>query len=99
MRKGFQKGVSGNPAGKKPGTTNEFTRTIRQFFIDRDFNPLLKMVELAHLTEDETIKFGCYKELAQYYAPKLRSMEVTGEVQNPLNFVINIKKGHKDESI
>jgi len=84
----FKKGQSGNPKG----TLNKWSQSVKQMFEDNDFNPLLNLMTMSVDTDDDNIRFQCNKELASYFAPKLKGIEIIGENQSPLSFTINIKK-------
>lgn len=43
------------------------------------YHPLVAMVDLAHTSDDEKLRFDCHKTVAEYVEPKLRSIEVRGE--------------------
>lgn len=51
-------------------------------------NVLLKFIEIAESTDNELLKFSCYKELAKYTLPQLRSIEVKDD--SPQNNQMNI---------
>ncbi len=91
----FQKGNK-VAVGRPRGCRDKFRPDVAQMFKEWNFNPLLNLKIMAETSEDEDIRFGCNKELAQYFAPKLKSVEYTGD-SNPLNFNINIQKNN-DES-
>lgn len=91
----FKKGVSPNPGGRPKNANGSFRVNVRKMFADRDFNPIRNMMDIsdrALASGDDELFFSCNKELAQYYIPKLRSVEIVAEQANPLNFVVNIAK-------
>jgi len=71
---------AGNKAGVGHGRPkNKFKDEIEKVFAD--YNPLQKLKEMAE--DEETgkeLRFQCRKELAQYYAPKLKAVEHSGDV-------------------
>lgn len=76
--------------GRVKGSRNK----DRSFLFDELFtkhpklNVLLKFVEIAESTDNEILKFSCYKELAKYTLPQLRSIEVKDETPKDNNFHI-----------
>lgn len=81
----YQKGQSGNPAGRKPGSKNKFTklksREVWQLLNERDCNPFEILADLAM---DETVADRTRMEacgiLCEYCEPKLKSVEMkTGD--------------------
>ena len=48
-----------------------------------DYNPLSELLKLAHDNETtNSEKISCHKEIAQYVHPKLKAIEMTGEVDH-----------------
>lgn len=85
---GWQKGQSGNPAGRSAG----FHRN--KFLVDevfKDYNPLQRLKELSLTTDDPNLRGMCDKELSQYFAPKLKAIEMAVDTNSPLQFSVNIK--------
>jgi hypothetical protein len=92
----FEKGKSGNPAGMPVGTVHSssiFRSKVKEAFLDNNYNPILEMMRMGmdENTKPE-LRFGCNKELAKYYVPQLKSIELSQAKENPLKFVINIEK-------
>lgn len=82
--------------GRVKGSRNK----DRSFLFDELFtkhpklNVLLKFIELAEKTDNEILQFNCYKELAKYTLPQLRSLELKDETPkgndfNIIRFVVN----------
>jgi hypothetical protein len=89
----FKKDQSGNSRGRPKGTVNKKTleRAIQvsEIVCRANFCPFTEMVNIAKNSPDSSIKLTACKELAQYIAPKLRSVELTGDMGNPVSFEIN----------
>lgn len=88
---GWVKGVSGNPAGRVPGSSNVNKYRVLKVF--EDFNPLenLKALALRAECEGDWDRYeSCNEILAPYFAPKFKSVELTGDAENPLAFNVNI---------
>jgi len=54
----------------------------------KEFNPFDEMIDLYNSTNRERIKLDILTELCGYIAPKLKSMEITPDKDNP--FIINL---------
>lgn len=59
-----------------------------------DLNVLLKFIQIAENTDNELLRFNCYKELAKYTLPQLRSLELKDTLpqknqMNIVRFVVN----------
>jgi hypothetical protein len=74
----FLKGQSGNIHGRPKGSKNIYKAEIEKVFAD--YNPLQRLKELSLTTDDDNLRQSCDKELAQYYAPKLKAIEHSGDV-------------------
>ena len=68
----FEKGYSGNPAGRKPGTPNKATSTARQVISDvlAGTDAATLQAKLASLDGKEFI--DAYVKLAEFVTPKLQ---------------------------
>lgn len=69
--------------GRKKGTPNKRTaamvEAVEQTCERHGVNPIEGMCMLSKSTDDDSIRFQCYKELAGYmYAKKRQPIEVTG---------------------
>lgn len=70
-------------AGRKPGSAGASTVEVRQFLARKNFNPIAKLVELyEHDETDHSTKVRIALELAQYVAPKLKSMDINADVKH-----------------
>ena len=69
--------------GRQKGTPNKRTETIRQLFDKKGCNPIESMIDAlqeAESRDDTAQALYIADKLAPYYAPKLSSMKVDGEV-------------------
>ena len=90
------------PVGKKyggrvKGTPNKSSQTIMDKLSDLNCDPIEGMATIARkaMDEGELILAGSmYKELAQYVAPKRKSIEVSGEME--LDVVQDVMVGFRD---
>ena len=90
------------PVGKKyggrvKGTPNKSSQTIMDKLSDLNCDPIEGMATIAKkaMDEGEFILAGTmYKELAQYVAPKRKSIEVSGEME--LDVVQDVMVGFRD---
>ena len=71
--------------GRKKGTPNKRTQAVIDKLEELGCDPIEGMVRIA---EDENnpveVRVQCYKELAQYTAPKMRTVQHTTEEQPPV---------------
>jgi hypothetical protein len=100
MPKPFPKGKSGNPAGRPKGAKNKITYEVAQICADNGCNPFEVLAQISagtlEVTDEQRKYFGirlrmeASAELAQYLAPKLKSIEHKGDVTNPINMILNL---------
>ena len=66
--------------GRQAGTPNKNRDTLFEELNIKypDFNPLVALVEIAEKTKSDAIKVTCYKELAKYHVPQLKSISIAG---------------------
>lgn len=95
--KGFVKGQSGNPSGKKKdgsertGYKKKARLKVQEILDMLDFRPFEEMVALYRNDETEPrVKIDILTELCSYIAPKLKSVEVTGDTDKPFNVILNM---------
>ncbi len=87
-------------AGRPKGAINKVNTEVAKQLGDLGFNPIVEMVNLYHDPEaDLTLKQNVCKELAQYIAPKRKSMDVSmrSNQEDWLN-VINSSKSDSNET-
>lgn len=76
MAKGIKTG------GRVAGTPNKRTADIQLLLDDLNCNPIEGMARIAENEEhDISIRFSAYRELAQYVAPKRRSIDISASVE------------------
>jgi hypothetical protein len=91
MAKGVKTG------GRVKGTPNKPTQNIIDKLAELDCDPIEGMATIARQAMDENdliLAGSMYKELAQYVAPKRKSIEMTGEVN--LDVYSDIMVGFRD---
>lgn len=63
-----------------------------------DFDPIMKMAEIAaDEGNDAQLRLQGWKELCGYIHPKLRSVEVSGDAENPLATSVKIELVRPEE--
>jgi len=73
--------------GRKAGTPNTKTKSIIERLKELKCDPIEGMAIIAKQAMDEgemQLAGNMYKELAQYVAPKRKSVEITGEDGGPV---------------
>ncbi len=63
---------------------------VQEIMEEQGYNPIEALIDMAadkNITDPE-IKFKVHKELAGYYAPKLRSVDLTGGTDNSVTVKI-----------
>jgi hypothetical protein len=91
MAKGVKTG------GRVKGTPNKPTQNIIDKLAELDCDPIEGMATIARQAMDENdliLAGSMYKELAQYVAPKRKSIEMTGDVN--LDVYSDIMVGFRD---
>lgn len=74
----------GRTKGSKNRPKNAMLRMLQRKF-GEDFHPIMELAKIANDPEaDITIKLNANKELCQYVVPKLRAVEVKGEVDSEI---------------
>ena len=86
----FPKGVSGNPEGKRKGTKNKIRYDVLKILDEHNFNPFIKLIELAENARSEHVKLEATTELAGYVAPKLKQISLPHDTDSPVHFTINL---------
>lgn len=76
---------SGKPKGRPPGLPNldrrKFFEELREHmylsYNKPDYDPVIELAVLAHLTKDDSVKAHCLGQVARFVRPTLKSVEVT----------------------
>jgi len=64
-------------AGRPKGSPNKRTAEIQERLAELDCDPIEGMAMIAaDPTNSNELKFSCYKELAQYIAPKRKAVDM-----------------------
>lgn len=54
-------------------------------------DPFSELVELARTTDDDAVKARIWLDLAQYVAPKLKALEISGPNQGPIQMELALQ--------
>lgn len=86
----FVKGQSGNPAGRTPGSKNKFRFDVSEILNRWGCDPFKILIDLATKAKSEKVRCEAATELCGYVAPKLKSIELTGDSENPVIVKLNL---------
>jgi hypothetical protein len=82
--------------GRKKGTKNRRNQSLKDRLDAMGCDPIEGMAKIAmDKANDMSHRVTCYKELAQYIAPKKKAVEVTGDLSvehSTLNVIIAPQK-------
>jgi len=82
----FEKGQSGNPAGKPKGSANATTRNAREAisaFVEGNVERLNGWLD-AIAEKDPEKAYRCLMDVLEYHVPKLQRSELIGDKNNPI---------------
>ncbi len=103
----FQKGQSGNLQGRPPGEGKakyrfDVGKILSELkYVDRNgeekvgFNPFVELVQLAISSKSDHVRCTALAELTSYVAAKLKSVELTGDSENPFSITLNLGGNQK----
>lgn len=78
--------------GRKKGTPNKNTQELMDMILETGCpHPVQGMAQIAVQAKEEgniDLAQACYKELAQYVAPKRKAIEHSGNIETDNQFVI-----------
>jgi len=78
----------GRPKGVPNKDKAELLKLIEETGCDHPLQGLGKIAYIAFRDGDYALAKDCYKELAQYVAPKLKAIEHSGKVENTQPLVV-----------
>lgn len=81
-------------AGRPPGRLSDITLIARAVMEERGYNPIEALMDIAEDEENSIkIRIDAHKELAKYYAPQLKAMDVNASVKSGISIsVVNFSK-------
>lgn len=90
----YQKGVSGNPAGRPKGIQNKQTQEIRQAYIDLVHGNLDQIANWLNQValNDPAKAFELLLKISPFIIPRKTEMDVS--IDNPIKIVIPEKKSN-----
>jgi hypothetical protein len=65
--------------GRTKGTTNKKNEAVLKYLSEKGYDPIKGMLDLAN-HDDDSIKLSARKELLSYCYPKLKAVELSGEI-------------------
>lgn len=67
--------------GRQKGTPNRERRELLELLQEKypGYDPVIAMAEIAHTTENETLRFQAHREVAKYTRPRLKTVNVVLE--------------------
>src|SRR5215211_2789781 len=79
--------------GRKTDIQNKKTQAVADTLAELGCNPIEGMAKIA-MDESQSIQLRAqmYKELAQYFAPKRKAVEVTGEDGGPVKTEMTVRE-------
>ena len=83
----FTKGTSGNSKGRRKGSLGKDKQALRDRLAEKfpGWDPVEAMAKVANdKSADPATRFQACKEVAQYIHPKLKSIEVSGELKSTI---------------
>lgn len=83
------KGGARPGAGRPKGKPNKRTQEIQDRLDELDCDPIEGMAMIAvDPTSDPNLKFQCFKELAQYVAPKRKAIDMNATLDGSFNIEV-----------
>jgi hypothetical protein len=82
----------GRPKGSRNKGPDKLV-TAREACSIVGLEPFVELAKLAQTAEDQNLRVRCLKELASFLAPKLQSIAHSGEMQEPVQVILNMGKG------
>ena len=81
-------------SGRPPGRLSDITLIARAVMEERGYNPIEALMDIAEDEENSIkIRIDAHKELAKYYAPQLKAMDVNASVKSGISIsVVNFSK-------
>jgi len=79
--------------GKVKGTPNKVNTAFREEILKRDpsYHPIVAMFEMSQDTKlDPVLRFNAYKEVAKYFEPQLKAIEVKGQLDSVQTITVEL---------
>lgn len=85
--------------GSMPSLKSRARMKAREILEMHDFSPFEEMINLYRSTHKERIKVDILTELCSYIAPKLKSIELSGENDKAFVINFNLTPGQKRDAV
>lgn len=86
----FPKGRKNPNAGRKKGGANRNKYLVRELLEEKGCDPIEGLIEISRRAMSEAdykLAGDMFKELAKYSYPQLKSIELSGDSENPVEMV------------
>ena len=84
--------------GRKPGAISP-RKKVQEILASMNYEPFEELVKIARTAKSEKVRCDAAIELCNYVAPKLKSVELTGDNTSPFIITLNMSPQKTTQSI